>query len=468
MKTFSKPPLTIDFTNAINPGPAGAGAIAAPILNEAIVKELKLALADNYRMRETGEIAWAELPHEAQAIADQSVVFAKTIRNDFENFVQMGIGGSALGAQAVLEAVGHPYANLTNQRPRMFVADNIDPDQLNGLFDVADPKKTCYHIVTKSGSTPETMAQLFIVLDRIKAAVGDNWRKHLYITTDPKVGALKKWAVEENLPTLHIPPKVGGRFSVLTSVGLLPAAVAGMDVYAMLEGAKWMQIRCWHENPEQNPAAWLAALLVRADRELGIKMFVMMPYSSRLYRMGDWFRQLWAESIGKRYDRDGKEIFVGTTPIKALGATDQHSQVQLYVEGPKDKLTIFVEAPFDGEVKIPIGLPGDKALAYLEGHGMGELLLTELRATERAIAKAGRPSITIKLSGHNPEAVGAFLYLWEVTTALAGSMYNINAFDQPGVEAGKITTAALLGKPGMEAEADAINKELAAFKKIVV
>ncbi len=468
MTKFTSSPLTIDFTNALNPGPAGDGAINAPMINPKMQEALKSAIAEGFRMREEGEIAWAELPNEARGIVDNCIEHALIIKRDFSNFVQFGIGGSALGAQALVDAVSHPYANLTGQKPRILIADNIDPDALSGLFDIANPKETCYHIVTKSGSTPETMAQLFYALEQIKKVVGDDWKRHIYITTDPRVGPLKKWAFDNELPTFHIPPKVGGRFSVLTSVGLFAAAVTGVNCYKLLDGAKWMEERCWNENLQENPAAWLAAMAYRADRELAIKMFVMMPYSNRLYRLGDWFRQLWAESIGKRYNRNGKEIFVGTTPIKALGATDQHSQVQLYVEGPKDKLTIFVEAPFDHEIKIPEGLPGDTSLSYLKGHGFGELIHAELRATERALALAGRPSIKIKLNGHTPEAVGAFFYLWEVATCFAGSLYNINAFDQPGVEAGKITTAALMGKAGMETEAQTIRDEHDKFPRIVL
>ncbi|MDK9700566.1 MAG: glucose-6-phosphate isomerase [bacterium] len=461
------PPLTIDVTNAMIPGPAGCFGIASPLLISPMRVKLSKAMAVAFQARETGEIAWAELASERSSV-DLCIEYANVIKKKFRNFVQFGIGGSALGAQALLDAVCHPFANNLPGNVRIFVADNIDPDWLHGLFEIIDPKETAFHVVTKSGATPETMAQAFLAIEQVKQAVGDNWRDHLYITTDPRKGALKKWAVQENLPTLHIHPNVGGRFSVLTSVGLLAAAVAGVDVYALLDGAQWAEEKCWRENPEENPAAKLAALLYRADVENQIKMFVMMPYSSRLYRLGDWFRQLWAESVGKRLDLNGNEVFVGTTPIKALGATDQHSQVQLYVEGPKDKLTIFVEAPFNHEVTIPQGLPGDDSLSYLTGHTFNELIHSELRATERALAKAERPSICFALNGHTPEAIGAFFYLWEVTTAFAGYLYNINPFDQPGVETGKVTTAALLGKKGMEAEANAIRSERDAYPRILL
>ncbi|MCX7835107.1 MAG: glucose-6-phosphate isomerase [bacterium] len=442
-------PLRINIRFAISPNPLQENGITLPIINSYYHSKAQSAYDKAIKLREIGEIAWADLPYDS-GISDLCIEYAKQIRNQFYHFVQVGIGGSALGAQAILEALVNEVQD-TNLGLTYEILDNIDPYEMKKLLQRYDLNKTVFHIVTKSGSTPETMAQLFILFEFMKQKVGDQWRNHFYITTDPREGDLKKWAVEEQLPTMHIPPKVGGRFSVLTSVGLLAASVFQLNVYKLLNGAKWIEKFCWDSNIEKNVALKLAVLLHRFQKEIGIQQFVMMAYSNRLYRLCDWFRQLWAESLGKRFDENGNEIYTGSTPIQALGATDQHSQVQLYIEGPKDKLILFLSSPFEVDLLIPKSpFQFETSLKYLEKHYLGELLLTEMLATQIAFLEAGRPTLHIELNGHTPEAIGAFFYLWEMVTMFAGFLNHINPFDQPGVEAGKKNTAAMLGKVGMD------------------
>ncbi|MAY74257.1 MAG: glucose-6-phosphate isomerase [Phycisphaerae bacterium] len=376
----------------------------------------------------------------------------------WENLVVLGIGGSALGNIALQSALNPSTYNLLpagdRAGPRLFVIDNVDPDNFAAVMKVCDPKKTLFNVISKSGETAETAAQFMIIRDLLAKALGDNAPEHIVAITDEKKGTMRTICDAAGYVTLPVPDGVGGRFSALSPVGLFSAAMCGIDIDALLDGANAMEARCRKPELHQNPAAMLATLLV----ELGNGTYgdgveakpnhVLMPYANSLYLLADWYRQLWAESLGKRVDTSGKEVFAGFTPIKALGATDQHSQVQLYREGPNDKVFGFIEVErFDADVTIPKGL-GVDALTYLEGQPMAKLLNAEKRATEYALVESKRPNFTLKMPAIDAEHVGEFMMLWEVTTAYAGLMLGIDAYDQPAVETGKKATFGLMGRDG--------------------
>ena len=338
--------------------------------------------------------------------------------------------------------------------PRLFVLDNVDPDTVKSLLDRIDVRRTLFNVISKSGTTAETMSQFLVVRDRLRAALEDESaiHRHLLFTTDPESGVLRKIADDEGVVTLPIPRNVGGRFSVLSAVGLLPAAMVGIEIERLLAGARAMRDRCETGDLSENPAGLYAALQWLADSEAGAPIHVMMPYSDRLYSMADWFRQLWAESLGKRVSRSGEEVFVGPTPVKALGATDQHSQVQLYMEGPFDKtITFLAVAERDRDLTIPPAYGEIEALGYLGGQTLGSLLDAERRATAAALAERGRMNMTLTLPRLDEHALGQLLMLLEIATVYAGALYDVNPLDQPGVELGKRLTYGLMGRPGVEA-----------------
>lgn len=408
--------------------------------------------------KESGELGFFRLPAD-DALARRVSEMADEIASAFDNFVVLGIGGSALGNIALQTALCHPYHNLLNRegrggRPRMFFPDNVDPDRFHALLDLLDLRKTCFNVITKSGSTAETMAQFLIVRDRLRNALGpEEASRRIVTTTDPEKGSLRAIAKEERYVTLPVPSNVGGRFSVLSAVGLLSAAVSGVEVGALLAGARSADASCWDPDPEKNPALMGALLQFLLEREKGKRILVMMPYSHRLKDFADWFRQLWAESLGKAIDREGTPVGSGQTPVKALGATDQHSQIQLYMEGPNDKCVLFLFAEaYDREVPIPASFDAMEGVRYLGGHGLGELLRVEGRATEAALTEAGRPTAALILPRVTPFTVGKLVYLLEMQTAYAGELYKVNAFNQPGVEAGKAFTYGMMGRPGYEAK----------------
>lgn len=339
--------------------------------------------------------------------------FADENREKFEHFVVLGIGGSALGAICIKQSLTHLY-----QSPKLFVLDNIDPVMIREIEDVIDPEKTLFIVITKSGGTPETLALYNYFKEK-----SDNF----VFITDPEKGKLREIAHEQGIPAFDIPPKVGGRFSVLTPVGLLPAALLGLDIKAMIQGAQQMRDKFLNENYSDNLPFQLAQIQHSQGKD-GKTIHVMMPYAQKLIRFADWYRQLIAESIGK----DG----IGLTPVNALGATDQHSQSQLYNDGPADKFFIFIHVENLGQDKQTEAF--DKEISF------GQLLHLEEEGTRQAYTKNNRPNITINLPKIDETTLGALFMLFQGATAFLGELFQINAFDQPGVELSKKITKDLL------------------------
>jgi len=394
------------------------------------------------------------------ALADQDETvrgitqFAGGVGQAFSHVLVLGIGGSALGTRALLNALRAPAWNELDDEgrefyPRLTILENVDPSTVRGALRRIDPRKVLVNVVSKSGGTAETMAQYLVVRAWLEEALGPAVHSHLVFTTDPARGALRDIATREGIATLEVPPEVGGRFSVLSPVGLLPAALIGVDVLKLVAGARRAVERAEATDLLRNVAALYAGLHWAADAQLGARINVLMPYSDRLREFAEWYRQLWAESLGKRVDRRGAEVFAGPTPLAAVGATDQHSQVQLFMEGPFDKVITLVRIERHGEdVTIPSrsDLPADAA--YLPGHTLGGLLNAECDATAGALARMGRMHAVLRLAEINDETVGELLMFFQLATGYAGAWYGVNPFDQPGVELGKRLTFAAMGRPG--------------------
>lgn len=413
--------------------------------------------------RGKGMMGWTELPTSQKEIVADIIATAKVVRKNFDSFVVLGIGGSALGPMALFQALCHLHHNelpkSKRKAPKFYVEDNVDPERMKALLDVIDVKKTMFNVITKSGSTSETMTQYLIIADILKKALGDDFSSHVIATTSESKGNLIKIAKQENFKTFFIPDGVGGRFSELCPVGLLPAAVLGIDVKAFLEGAKYMDNRCKKADPKKNPAL-MAALLQFLAMKSGKNISVMMPYADGLKLMADWYAQLWGESLGKAVDLDGKQVFVGQTPVKALGVTDQHSQVQLYTEGPFDKvITLISVNKFRAVVDIPEGCKDIPAVNFLCGHTMNELIAAECNATEYALTRAGKLNNRIYIPEVNAFTLGQLMFFFMLQTAYTGAFLHIDTFNQPGVEEGKNATYALLGRAGYEEKAKELNEK---------
>ncbi len=392
--------------------------------------------------------------------------YASMVQGRFENILVLGIGGSALGGLAVTEALLKPFWNLLTpeQRdglPRIFFLDNIDPDTISGLLNVIDLKKTLVNVITKSGSTAETMSQFMIVKNILEQELGADYRKNIVATTDKKTGILRQIAEQEGYKTFVVPDDVGGRFSVFSAVGLLPFALVGIDIDEIINGIKDMDLALKNTDINENIAAQNALIHYLMDTKKGKNLSVMMPYSSRLKYVSDWYVQLWAESLGKNKDNEGNDVNIGPTPIKALGATDQHSQIQLYNEGPNNKIINFIRVEeFDNILEIP-NIFEYTGIGYLGGKSINQLINAEADSTRVALSDYCRPTVTITLPKVNGYYVGQLLYMFEVQTAIAGELYNINTFNQPGVEQAKNYTYALMGRAGYEESAQALQEKMA-------
>lgn len=439
--------VNLDYSNLIkeNVGSTHGLAIAELEQMQTAGKEAHAALEQKINNNTLG---FYTLPDNTDLV-DEINSYAETVRERFSHYVHIGIGGSALGPIALQSALNNQFYN-DKHSPKMYFPDNVDPDWLQELAEHVDIKNTLFHVVSKSGGTAETAATILYFMDFIQKELGEQFYKNLLFTTDPHAGLLNQIASENAIRCFRIPQNVGGRFSVLTAVGLIPAAIAGIDIAALLNGASQMAKQCRNKEVMKNPAFIYAATHVKL-METGKNISVMMPYSNKLKDIADWYSQLWAESLGKRFNNQGDVIEVGQTPVKALGATDQHSQVQLYIEGPNDKVITFMEVEsFKNKNTLKNHFPYINDFNYLQGATLGGLLNSEKQATEIALTNNHRPNLTLKLGSVSPENVGALIFLFQAATAFAGELLNINAFDQPGVEEGKIATYALMGRKGYE------------------
>ena len=373
----------------------------------------------------------------------------------YDSVVQVGIGGSALGNLMLNQALLDTFYNESTKGPRFYLADNPDPDKALSIWDRVKGGRVALVGVSKSGSTAETMTQfLWFREELLKKGQSD---KDILVITDPEKGIFRAFAKGSDCRVMELPASVGGRFSVLCPAGLVTAAALGIDPAALLKGAAEMRKFLTEEKDfSKNPALTLAAVHLKNEKE-GRPMSVLMPYSSRMAYFAEWYAQLWAESLGKKG--------LGTTPVRALGAIDQHSQVQLYTEGPDDKFfTIICFDDHGRELKVPhITNSALEPLSYLDGQGLGAMLNLEAKSTAAALVKAGRPLVWIEMEKIEEESLGALVFFYEYLTAITGHMMGINPFDQPGVEQGKKYTYGLMGRKGFEKDAEEVNER---FKKI--
>lgn len=408
------------------------------ITNEELSKALAKAKEINL------DFAFLRLPLDKKTVT-QIHNTADSVRCKFQNLVILGIGGSALGLRSLAQALLPPYFNLLDSKvrgggPKLFVCDNIDPDYFGALLKITDWRSTCVNVISKSGRTTETMAQFYIIRDILIKKLGPRkWKEHVIITTDPTSGPLRTIATQDEITSFNVPQEVGGRYSVLSAVGLLPAACVGIDINALLVGASDMVERCKTSGAD-SPAHVNGAIHYLMDTLKKKPISIMMSYADSLSFFADWYAQLWAESLGKNG--------VGPTPVKATGVTDQHSQLQLYMDGPNNKvITVLGMEKFETKVPIPTNVAKD--FAYLGGRDLGEVIHAEQTATIKALHQVSRPVVNVTLPEVSPHGMGELLMMYQIQTALTGKLYGINPFDQPGVELGKKLTREILSRPGV-------------------
>ncbi len=407
-------------------------------------------------VRTAGEAGFFDLPGDRTLCARVREA-ADGWGRHFEAVVVVGIGGSALGAAALKDGLLPPSWNELDSEarkhfPKLYILDNPDPDSVSALLGRLNLDRTLFNVVSKSGSTAETLALFLVIWRKLEDAVGPKALKdRLLLTTGEGPGVLRKVAREFGIRTLPVPGNVGGRFSVLSPVGLFPAASGGIDIEAVLAGAGEMAERCSTSVLTENPAGVLATLLHLADTEQGAGIHVFMPYADRLKALADWFQQLWAESLGKALNLAGERVEAGPTLLPATGATDQHSQLQLLMEGPRDKVVVFLGRRATAEdVAVPVRFSREPALSCLGGRTLLELLDVERRATAEALRREDRMNMTVMVDRVDAGSLGGLIMLFQIAVLYAGALYGVNPLNQPGVELGKALAHGLLGRKGYE------------------
>ncbi len=435
--------IKFDFTNFFHSDMIPSGISKAKLENlKSIVELAHMEIENDYK---TGNLGFMDLPdYDISKITK----FVDSVKDKFDDFVVLGIGGSALGNKAIYSA----FKQTKNLKKRLFVVDNVDPELLHQTLSEINWDRTLFNVITKSGTTAETTSLFMIILEMLKEKFPEDYTRRMVITTDKEKGFLREFADKYKFQSFVVPGNVGGRFSVLTDVGLLSTAFVGIDIEKILIGAKSMRDKCRSSYYANNPA-YMNGLFHFLFMNENKNISVMMPYSNSLYDMADWYRQLWAESLGKQKNRYGVDVFVGQTPVKALGTTDQHSQVQLYTEGPNDKVFTFITVEETSHnYIIPNLFPENNKINYLNNKSLQNLLNTERLATEVALFKAQRPNNNIIFPEITEENIGEFIYAYELQTVFVGKLLEINPLNQPGVETGKIATYAMMGREGFSDE----------------
>ncbi|OPY78263.1 MAG: Glucose-6-phosphate isomerase [Syntrophorhabdus sp. PtaU1.Bin058] len=447
--------ITLDITNSLR-GKANKGGL-----------EKKSIYRTALELEQYNKVLWKD-PYGFMGLPESRFQFdmikrlaGRSRRQKIKNLVILGIGGSSLGTQTIFEALLHPFHNygdsIRKGLPRYFILDNIDPHTINRIVDIVRKEidHTLLVVISKSGETPETISQFMIFKRLMEKSKG--FRERIILITDQKKGVLKQISDKEGYDVLNVPEGVGGRFSVLTPVGLFPSAVMGIDIDEIAHGAMDMSRHIRTAKHTHNMAIVLAAILYLMDKS-GRNIHVIMPYCARLSGFADWFRQLEAESLGKGS--------CGPTPAKSMGVTDQHSQLQLYVDGPRDKCIMLLYSAREKRL-IPKTFPYIDGLDYLAKKDLNGLFHAELLGTTLSLTEAGTPNFTILLDDISAYSLGALFFLYEMAIAYLGRLYTINPFDQPGVELGKIYTKAIMGKAGLEKQKKAADRILSAPKTVI-
>lgn len=406
------------------------------------------ALRKFQKASEDGLFGFPHLPFQTDLLKSAQK-FVDGVKDSYDTVCVVGIGGSALGTWALDCGIRGPHPVQPKDAIRLVILDNVDPLFVQAALDSMSPKKTLVVGIAKSGSTAETMALFLIVQDWLTKKLGKKAAHRIAIVTSEGRGDLKTLATQEKYTTFHLPDNVGGRFSVFSAVGVVPAMLAGINMKKVFKGAAAATHLSWQKGLAENLALRSALMHYLVWTRKHKTIHVAFPYSNRLWGAAFWFRQLWAESLGKAKDRAGNLVHVGQTPVAALGTTDQHSQVQLYMEGPNDKVfTFWAVRKFGEVVPVPKAKTGYDSFDYLAGQTLAKLITAERRSTEAALTENQRPNCTFTLDRIDEEHLGAFMQMFEFQTAFMGEMLSINAFDQEGVELGKKFTFGLMGRDG--------------------
>lgn len=437
--------LRYDFLNMMRNRVGAEG--AAPEEVQALSGRLEIARRALRERKDSGALGFFDVPKRRPSL-DAMRALLRKLDKDIDTLVVIGIGGSLLGTQAVHAALDGLESSKRGARSLklVFAGDATDPRAVRDVIDAVDWKRAAINVISKSGDTIEPMSVFVLLRERLVKAVGRaKAAKRTIATTDAAKGTLREIADREGYATLPV-PNVGGRFSVFTEVGAFPLLAAGIDVEDLWKGAAAEDAAFWKTSPTRNVPMLFAGLQWLLYRR-GKTISVLMPYAKRLQLVGQWYRQLWAESLGKKSDRHRNRVYTGPTPVAAIGPADQHSQLQLYIEGPSDKIVTLLEIDaFGVDERLPEPWPDIEGVSYFSGHTLKDIVHAEREATAEALAENRRPNGTLQMPDLSGKSLGSLLQALMTATAVAGELWDVDAFDQPGVEAGKRNMYRLLGR----------------------
>ena len=421
---------------AVGPAGVGAGDLSR------FERWAAAAHEDLARRRARGELPHLDFPHRRP---DAALRKGRDLRRGCRDYVLAGYGGAGLSGRTWIQSLRPDLAGILTgspKHPRFHFVNDVDPDATADLLKGVDWRRAVVHLISKGGDSPEILSHFYIARDRLRRGSRPaDWARRLLVTTGPGKGALRRLAREGGHPISTFPDSLSGRFALFSDVGLLPAAVAGIDVRALLRGAAWMDRRCESPSLSVNPALLGAALHFLAARR-GLRTSVIMPYHRDLKPAAEYFRFVWAGSLGKRVDLKGREVFAGLTPLTAVGMEDQHSQVQLFAEGPFDKTLTFLTLDLvSSDVRIPAGKE-----SILRGRTLSQVNRIWAESTARGLAAQGRPSGAISLPRLDAFWAGALLYYFQRLTLYLAALFEVNPYNQPGVAPAKKIAAARLGR----------------------
>jgi glucose-6-phosphate isomerase len=448
--------LTLDFTNCLAEAIGATHGLTKPEVDTLVAKFPKHH--ENIdELRANGESAFFDLPY--QDLADLKALLKKHTGH-WENLVLVGIGGSVLAPKALFHALAHHQYNLLDQKargkgPRVFFLDNPDPKAMNDLLEVIDLKKTLFQVISRTGTTAETMGLYLWLAELLKKKAGKGaLAAQVVLTTEREKSPLAEIAKQEKIDLLPIPANLGGRYGILGNQSLFMAGLCGFKVEELLRGGAEMDKRCRHGDPHKNPAYMHSLVHYLLTRKRRKTMHVTFSFSNRLHAIGEWYSHLCSVSLGKMLNRKGKAVHVGPSPVAALGSFDQHGQQQLFAEGPFDKVVTFLVAKDHGATAtVPTAYPKVDAAAYLKDATFPTMLAHSRLGCELHITASGRPNMAVTLDQIDEAHIGGLVYMLELSTAMSAELYGIDPFDQPGIEYGKHATFGLFGRAGFEDQA---------------
>lgn len=445
--------LALDFTNCLSEAIGATHGLTKPEVETLVAKFPKHHESID-EMRANGESAFFDLPYQDQGEIKAAL---KKHQGKWSDLVVVASGGSALAARTLIGALAPATHNLVEAKarkgaPRIHILDNADPVTASNLVEAVDLKKTLFVVVSRSGLSPETDALFHWLADLLRKRVGKGaLAAQMVVVTDREKGPLAEIAKQEKIDILHSPANLAGRYALLGAAGLFPAAMAGIDIAALLAGAGDMDKRCRHGDPYRNPAYMHSLVHYLLTRKRRKTMHVTFSFSDRVHAVGLWYNHLCSVSLGKMLNRKGKAVHVGPSPVAAVGAFDLHGQQQLFAEGPFDKVVTFVVARDHGAKAVAPQLwPKVEALSWLKDADFAAILERAYVGCEYQLTAAGRPNMTVTLDSVDPAHIGGLIYMLQLSTAMSAELYGIDPFDAPGVELGKQATYAQSGRPGFE------------------